>query len=77
MYNKSIKVNKFFGENKMTITEATKKYNAHYSANSTLWDLGSLEAIRQIRRNYKEMQRLNDFIDGQIDKTSKALQACK
>ena len=42
MYNKSIKVNKFFGENKMTITEATKKYNALYSANSTLWDLGSL-----------------------------------
>ena len=65
------------GENKMTIVQAQKKYNTLYNTNRTLWDNGSLVAIKQIRENYKEMKRLNDFIDAEIDKTSKALKACK
>ena len=65
------------GENKMTIVEATKQYNALYNTNRTLWDNGSLPAIKQIQENHKEMKKLNDFIDAQIDKTTKALQACK
>ena len=65
------------GENKMTIVEATKQYNTLYNTNRTLWDNGSLVAIKQIRENYKEMKRLNDFIDAEIDKTSTALKACK
>ena len=67
----------FVGENKMTIVEATKKYNELYKTNGILWDLKSVEGFKQIRENHKEMQRLNDFIDAEIDKTSKALQACK
>ena len=67
----------FVGENKMTIVQAQKKYNELYKTNGILWDLKSIEGFKQIRENHKEMKRLNDFIDAEIDKTSKALQACK
>ena len=67
----------FVGENKMTIVQAQKKYNELYKTNGILWDLKSIEGFKQIRENHKEMKRLNDFIDAEIDKTSTALKACK